>query len=87
MCVMDLMGPDMYVCCRPVRMHMDLETNMKTIGKRYPFYTTYEVCYPFYATYKVDYMHTKYVIHSIRHTCKVVILYNIRTYVRTKYSI
>lgn len=28
---------------RPVRMHMDLETNMKMVGKRYPFLATYQV--------------------------------------------
>ena len=30
-------------CYRPVRMHMDLDTNMKLIGKRYPYLATYEV--------------------------------------------
>ena len=36
----------MYMCLfvnRPVRLHMDLETNMKMIGKRYPFYAKYTV--------------------------------------------
>ena len=34
----------MVVChYRPVRMHMDLDTNMKLIGKRYPYLATYEV--------------------------------------------
>ncbi|XP_019856500.1 PREDICTED: xanthine dehydrogenase/oxidase-like [Amphimedon queenslandica] len=28
---------------RPVRLHMDLETNMKMIGKRYPYYAKYTV--------------------------------------------
>ena len=26
-------------------MHMDLDTNMKLIGKRYPYLATYEVLY------------------------------------------
>ena len=33
------------LCCRPIRMHMDLETNMKMIGKRYSFIATYQVSY------------------------------------------
>ena len=28
---------------RPVRMHMDLDTNMKMLGKRYPYLATYQV--------------------------------------------
>jgi xanthine dehydrogenase/oxidase len=30
---------------RPVRLVMDLETNMRMIGKRLPYMTTYEVNY------------------------------------------
>ena len=29
--------------CRPVRMHMDLDSNMKVVGKRWPYYATYTV--------------------------------------------
>lgn len=32
-----------FVNIRPVRMHMDLDTNMRMIGKRYPFFATYKV--------------------------------------------
>ena len=33
-------------CSRPVRMHMDIDTNMKMIGKRIPYYATFTVsCY------------------------------------------
>ena len=28
---------------RPVRMHLDIDTNMKMIGKRFPYYATYTV--------------------------------------------
>ena len=28
---------------RPVRMHMDLQTNMNSIGKRCPYYAKYSV--------------------------------------------
>ncbi len=28
---------------RPVKMHMDLETNMKLVGKRFPYLATYQV--------------------------------------------
>lgn len=30
-----------YLTRRPVRMHMDLETNMKSVGKRFPYYAKY----------------------------------------------
>ena len=29
--------------CRPVRMHMDIDTNMQMIGKREPYYATFKV--------------------------------------------
>ena len=29
--------------CRPVRMHMDIDSNMKMIGKRIPYYATFTV--------------------------------------------
>jgi xanthine dehydrogenase/oxidase len=32
-----------HITQRPVRMHMDLETNMKMVGKRYPYYCQYTV--------------------------------------------
>uniref|UniRef100_A0A1X7T605 Aldehyde oxidase/xanthine dehydrogenase first molybdopterin binding domain-containing protein n=1 Tax=Amphimedon queenslandica TaxID=400682 RepID=A0A1X7T605_AMPQE len=32
-----------YVTQRPVRLHMDLESNMKMVGKRYPYYAKYTV--------------------------------------------
>ena len=36
----------MYFMClnfRPVRLHMDLESNMKMVGKRFPYYAKYTV--------------------------------------------
>ena len=29
---------------RPVRIHMDIDSNMKMIGKRYPYLVQYQVC-------------------------------------------
>ena len=28
---------------RPVRMHMDIDSNMEMVGKRFPYYTEYQV--------------------------------------------
>ena len=34
---------------RPVKIHLDLDTNMKMVGKRFPYYASYKVThYPFY---------------------------------------
>ena len=30
---------------RPVRMHMDLDSNMRMVGKRYPYYAKYTVSF------------------------------------------
>lgn len=38
---------------RPVRMHMDIDTNMKLIGKRFPYLATYKVCMYIYTDYTV----------------------------------
>ena len=27
----------------PVKIHLDIDTNMKMVGKRFPYYTTYQV--------------------------------------------
>ena len=40
----------MYMCVRvcdvrPVRMHMDLDSNMRMVGKRYPYYAKYTVSF------------------------------------------
>ena len=32
------------IVLRPVRMHMDIDSNMEMVGKRFPYYTQYEVC-------------------------------------------
>jgi len=36
-------GLGAYITKRPVRMHLDIDTNMKMVGKRFPFYATYTV--------------------------------------------
>ena len=44
----------LFVCVcavRPVRMHMDLDSNMRMVGKRYPYYAKYTVS--FVNVYKV----------------------------------
>ena len=30
---------------RPVKIHLDIDTNMKMVGKRFPYYATYKVNY------------------------------------------
>ncbi len=32
--------------CRPVGMHLDLDTNMRLLGKRFPYLATYQVTTP-----------------------------------------
>lgn len=32
-----------FLISRPVRMHMDIDTNMQMVGKRFPFYAQFKV--------------------------------------------
>ena len=31
---------------QPIKIHMDLQANMRMLGKREPYYATYQVCLP-----------------------------------------
>jgi len=33
------------MCIRPVRLHMNLDSNMKMVGKRFPYYASYQVSF------------------------------------------